>query len=144
MGIRQTLALAVVLALSPIPLAGSARADDALTTRNKAVVREFYTTVLIGRDVEAASRFLRPDYIQHNPQVPTGLRGFMEAFRARFAQKLPADYKRELLNVIGENEMVVIYVRQAWTGKDGQRHQALGFDMFRVQDGKIAEHWDAD
>jgi hypothetical protein len=34
-------------------------------------------------------------YIQHNPQVPTGLRGFMDAFRARFAQKLPSDYKRQ-------------------------------------------------
>jgi predicted SnoaL-like aldol condensation-catalyzing enzyme len=40
--------------------------------------------------------------------------------------------------------MVVVYVRQTWTGKDGQYHQALGFDMFRVQDSMIAEHWDAD
>jgi len=31
-----------------------------------------------------------------------------------------------------------------WTGHDGQHHQALEFDMFRVQDGMIAEHWDAD
>jgi hypothetical protein len=64
-------------------------ADEALTTRNKAVVRDFYTTVLIGRDVEAAPRFLRPDYIQSNPQVPTGLKGFMDTFRERFAQKTP-------------------------------------------------------
>jgi predicted SnoaL-like aldol condensation-catalyzing enzyme len=89
-------------------------ADEESTERNKALVRDFYTTVLIGRDVDAAPRFLRPDY------------------------------KRELLNVIGENNMVVIYVRQTWTGRDSQHHQALGFDMFRVQDGKIAEHWDAD
>ena len=120
------------------------RADRDLTERNKAVVRDFYTTVLIGRDVDAAPRFLRTDYIQHNPQVPTGLKGFMDTFRTRFAQKLPSDYKRELLNVIGEEDMVVIYVRQTWTSHDGQHHQALGFDMFRVQDGKIAEHWDAD
>jgi predicted SnoaL-like aldol condensation-catalyzing enzyme len=121
-----------------------ALADEALTAHNKAVVRDFYTTVLIGRDVDAAPRFLRPDYIQHNPQVPTGLKGFMDTFRERFAQKLPPDYKRELLNVIGNNDMVVVYVRQTWTGRDGQHHQALGFDMFRVQDGMIAEHWDAD
>jgi len=119
-------------------------ADDESSARNKAVVRDFYTTVLIGRDVDAAPRFLRPDYIQHNPQVPTGLKGFMDTFRKRFAQQLPPDYKRELLNVIGDNDMVVTYVRQTWTGRDGQHHQALGFDMFRVQDGKIAEHWDAD
>jgi predicted SnoaL-like aldol condensation-catalyzing enzyme len=122
-------------------------ADEALTERNKNVVRDFYTTVLIGRNVDAAPRFLRPDYIQHNPQVPTGLKGFMDTFRERFAQelpKLPPDYKRELLNVVGDNDMVVVYVRHTWTSKDGQHHQAFGFDMFRVQDRMIAEHWDAD
>ena len=134
------LAFGFVLVASPKP----AVADDALTARNKEIVRNFYTTVLVGRDVDAASLFLRADYIQHNPQVPTGLKRFMDAFRERFAQKLPSDYTRELLNVVGENDMVVIYVRQTWTGRDGQHHQALGFDMFRVQDGMIAEHWDAD
>jgi len=136
----KTLALALALGIS----AQISWADETLTERNKAIVRDFYTTVLIGRDIDAAPRFLRPDYIQHNPQVPTGLKGFMETFRERFAQKLPADYKRELLNVIGDKDMVVVYVRQTWTGRDGQHHQALGFDMFRVQDGMIAEHWDAD
>jgi predicted SnoaL-like aldol condensation-catalyzing enzyme len=119
-------------------------ADEAFTARNKAMVRDFYITVMIGRDVDAAPRFLRADYIQHNPQVPAGLKGFMDTFRERFAQKLPPDYKRELRNVIGENDMVVIYVRQTWTSRDGQRHEAVGFDIFRVQDGMIAEHWDAD
>jgi predicted SnoaL-like aldol condensation-catalyzing enzyme len=131
-------ALALVASMQP------ASGDEALTARNKALVRDFYTTVLIGRDVDAAPRFMRADYIQHNPQVPTGLKGFMDTFRERFAQKLPPDYKRELLNVIGDNDMVIVYVRQNWTGRDGQHHQALGFDMFRVQDGMIAEHWDAD
>jgi predicted SnoaL-like aldol condensation-catalyzing enzyme len=119
-------------------------ADDALTARNKALVRDFYTTVLIGRQVDAAPRFLSPDYIQHNPNVPTGLKGFMDTFRARFAQQLPADYKRELLNVVAEDDLVVIYVRQTWTGRNAKHNKALGFDMFRVQDGKIAEHWDAE
>jgi predicted SnoaL-like aldol condensation-catalyzing enzyme len=114
------------------------------STGAKDVVRDFYTTVLIGRNIDEAPRFVRADYIQHNPQVPGGLKGFMDTFRARFAQKYPPDYKRELLNVIGEGDMVVIYVRQSWTSRDGQHKEALGFDMFRVQDGKIAEHWDAD
>ena len=46
--------------------------------------------------------------------------------------------------MIGDNDIVVVYVRQTWTSHDGQHHQALGFDMFRVQDDMIAEHWDAD
>ena len=132
------------IALALLGLAQMAFADDALTARNKSLVRDFYTTVLIHRDVDAAPRFLRPDYIQHNPKVPTGLKGFMDTFRGRFAQQLPADYKRELLNVVAENDLVVIYVRQTWTSRDGKQNKALGFDMFRVQDGKIAEHWDAE
>ena len=135
---------ALTMAFAWLSLTQLAYADDTLTARSKALVRDFYTTVLINRDVDAAPRFLRTDYIQHNPNVPTGLNGFMDAFRARFSQKLPSDYKRELLNVIGENDMVVVYVRQTWTGRDEKHHQALGFDMFRTQDGKIAEHWDAD
>jgi predicted SnoaL-like aldol condensation-catalyzing enzyme len=132
------LMLILIVAVQPV------WADEALTARNEEVVRNFYTTVFLGRNVDAAPKFLRPDYIQHNPQVPTGLKGFMDAFREGFARQLPSDYKRELLNVVGDNDMVVIYVRQTWTGKDAQHHQALGFDMFRVQDGMIAEHWDAD
>ena len=122
------------------------RADEALTERNKALVRDFYTTVLIGRNVDAAPRFLRLDYAQGNAgnNVPAGLKGFMDTFRKVFSQEIPPDYKRELLNVVGDNDMVVIYQRQTWTGKDGKHHQALGFDMFRVQDGMIVEHWDAD
>jgi predicted SnoaL-like aldol condensation-catalyzing enzyme len=131
-------------ALMLISFGQASFADDALTARSESIVREFYTTVLINRDVDAAPRFLRQDYIQHNPNVPTGLNGFMDTFRARFAQPLPADYKRELLNIVAENDLVVIYVRQTWTSRDSKHHQALGFDMFRVQDGKIAEHWDAD
>ncbi len=143
MSIRCAATIAISFLLFAVP-GQRAWGNEKLTARNKAVVRDFYTTVLIGRDVDAAPQFLRADYIQHNPQVPTGLKGFMETFRARFAQPLASDYKRELLNVIGEDDMVVIFVRQTWTGRDGKHHQALGFDMFRVQGGKIAEHWDAD
>ena len=133
-----------ILVFTCFGLVQKASADDGLTQSNKALVREFYTTVLINWQVDAAPQFLRADYIQHNPNVPTGLKGFMDTFRKRFAQKLPPDYKRELLNVVGENDMVVVYVRQTWKSRDGQHKLALGFDMFRVQDGKIAEHWDAD
>ena len=117
---------------------------DAHLAANTRLVYDFWRTVFEGGHMEFADKYMAESYIQHNPNVPTGLKGFMDTFRERFAQKLPADYKRELLNVVGENDMVVIYVRQTWTGRDGKHNQALGFDMFRVQDGKIAEHWDAD
>ena len=83
-------------ALMLISFGQAALADDALTARSTSIVREFYTTVLINRDVDAAPRFLRQDYIQHNPNVPTGLNGFMDTFvrvsRSRFLQTTNANY----------------------------------------------------
>jgi predicted SnoaL-like aldol condensation-catalyzing enzyme len=144
MNIPTRISRGAALALLLLVAAPAAFADEALTARNKAVVRDFYTTVMIGRNIDAVPRFVRPDYIQHNPGVPTGLKGFMDTFRRIFALKPGADYKRELLNVVGDNDMVVVYVRQSGTDADGSHHMGLEFDMFRVQDGMIAEHWDND
>jgi predicted SnoaL-like aldol condensation-catalyzing enzyme len=121
----------------------AALGDEALTARNKEVVRNFYTTVLIGRDVDAEISEARLHSTQSASAHRTDrIHGHVSHAFCPTTCRL--NYKRELLNVIGENDMVVVYVRQTWTSsKDGQHHQALGFDMFRVQDGMIAEHWDA-
>src|SRR5438132_11507055 len=91
-------------------------ADDALTAGSKSIVREFYTTVLINRHADAAPRFLRPggttisapELHPTQPECADGIKRFMDTFRARFAQPLPADYKRELLNIVAENDLVII------------------------------------
>jgi predicted SnoaL-like aldol condensation-catalyzing enzyme len=123
--------------------APAAFADEALTNRNKAIVTDFYTTVLIGRNVDAAPRFLSPEYLQHSGSMPSGRKAFMDLFRANFAQKPPSDYKREILRVVGDNDIVIIFNRQSDTDEKGH-HLLLQFDMFRVQNGMIVEHWDAD
>jgi predicted SnoaL-like aldol condensation-catalyzing enzyme len=135
--IRWT-AASLLLAAAP-----TAFADEALTARNKALVTDFYTTVLIGRNVDAAPRFLSPEYIQHSGDMPSGRKAFMDLFRANFAKKPPLDYKREILRVVGDNDIVIIFNRQSGTDDKGH-HLVLQFDMFRVQNGMIAEHWDAD
>ena len=135
--IRWTAAF-LLLATAP-----TAIADEALTAHNKALVTDFYTIVLIGRNVDAAPRFLSPEYIQHSGDMPSGRKAFMDVFRANFAKKLPLDYKREILRVVGDNDIVIIFNRQSGTDEKGH-HLVLQFDMFRVQNGMIVEHWDAD
>jgi predicted SnoaL-like aldol condensation-catalyzing enzyme len=132
---------AVVFAL--LATAPTAFADEALTARNKAIVEDFYTTVMIGRNVDAAPRFLSPEYLQHSGDMASGRKTFMDLFRAKFAHKPPSDYKREILRVVGDNDIVIIFNRQSGTDDKGH-HLVLQFDMFRVQNGVIVEHWDAD
>ena len=122
----------------------SADADEALTARNREIVRDFYTTVLIGRNVDAAPRFLSEGYIQHSAGIPSGVKGFMDTFRKAFAQKQLPDYERDIVRIVAENDIVIVFDRQSATHPNGWHHVVLQFDMFRVKDGKIVEHWDAD
>ena len=100
--------------------------------------------MFIGRNADAAPRFLAPKYIQHSAGIKSGLQGFMDVFRPAFARKMPADYKREILRIVGDNDIVIVFDRQSGT-PPGQKHEVvLQFDMFRIENGKILEHWDAD
>jgi predicted SnoaL-like aldol condensation-catalyzing enzyme len=130
-------------ALLVLATAATASADEALTARNKTIVTDFYSTVLIGRNVDAAPRFLSPEYLQHSGNMASGRKAFMDVFRANFAQKPPSDYKREILRVVGDNDVIIIFNRQSGTDEKG-KHLVLQFDMFRVENGVIVEHWDAD
>ena len=143
MTISSRISLGTVPALFLLILVPVTHADEALTARNKAIVEDFYTTVLIGRNVDVAPRFLSPQYIQHS-NVPSGLKSFMDLFRAAFAKPLPFDYKREILRVVGDNDIVIIFNRQSGTHPDGKHQVLLQFDMFRVEKGMIVEHWDVD
>jgi predicted SnoaL-like aldol condensation-catalyzing enzyme len=130
----------VFLLLATAP---AALADEALTARNKAIVTDFYTTVMIGRNADAAPRFLSTEYIQHSGNMASGRKAFMDLFRGNFSHKPPSDYKREILRVVGDNDIVIIFNRQSGTDEKGH-HLVLQFDMFRVLNGMIVEHWDAD
>jgi predicted SnoaL-like aldol condensation-catalyzing enzyme len=136
--------IAAVLLPALLLLAPAASADDALTARNKEIVREFYTTVFIARNVDAAPKFLNPGYIQHTAGIRQGLKGFMDAFRKNFARKTPPDYKREIIRIVGENDIVILFNRQSGTHPNGWHQVVLQFDMFRLKHGMIVEHWDAD
>lgn len=131
---------------SAIVLLGAApggAADGALTARNKDIVRNFYTAVFIGRNVDAAPRFLAPDYIEHSPEIATGLKGFMDTYRPRFARKPSADYKLEIVRVVGDKDIVVLFERSGGRPPGMNYLEVLWFDMYRVENGKIVEHWDA-
>jgi predicted SnoaL-like aldol condensation-catalyzing enzyme len=107
-------------------------------TYNKALVKEFYEKVVCGGDLSRADRLLAEDYIQHNPNVPTGRDGFKVYFAAihkRFRLEL------EILDLMAEGDMVVIHARQKIRAKQFSI-TVMAMDRFRIADGQIAEHWD--
>ena len=102
---------------------------------NKDLVVNFYQKALINQEVEsAAMQYLSEDYIQHNPYVATGRQGFIDSLTGWLSS---VDVSFEIVRVISENDYVVLHVRQTNNSKI-----ASLIDILRIENGKIAEHWD--
>ena len=107
------------------------------TDANKAMVTDFVTKALINGEHVDFTQYINPtNYVQHNSQVADGLEGF-GAFMGEMAAKGISMKYNEVHQVIGEGNFVL-------TLSDGTfDDQAQAFyDLFRVEDGLIVEHWD--
>ena len=100
---------------------------------NKQVVLEAITGLFIRRDASVLDTHFAPDYRQHNPQIPNGtaaIKGLLG--------NLPADFKYEPGLAVAEGDYVFIHGRYLGWGPKPM----VAVDIFRVENGKIAEHWD--
>lgn len=144
-------AFAASSALAQVPVQASpnhegflASADPRLAA-NKRLVYDFYREVFEGGHMELADKYLAESYIQHNPIVPTGRAGFVEFF-SRFAKPkaIEAKMKAPVVSIVAEGDLVVLsFVREYNEPADAtKKYTTTWFDMFRIEAGKIAEHWD--
>src|SRR3954468_1129829 len=112
-------------------------ADAATQEANKKTVLEFYEAGLNQKNFDAASKFLGPLYIQHNPTAPDGIEGF-KAFLGFLREKFP-DSHSEIKRAFAEGDFVIFHVHSV--REKGTRGRAI-VDIFRLENGKIVEHWD--
>ena len=129
------LMLRPLLAVLAIVLATPALAAD--LEANKKIVVDFYEKGLNQKDFDAAAKYFGPRYIQHNPSAPDGIEGFKRLV-AFLKEKFPNSHS-EIKRVIAEGDFVVLHVHSV--REPGQRGRAI-VDMFRLENGKIVEHWD--
>lgn len=105
---------------------------------NKALVKAFYEMTFVDHKAkEAAEKYLDPDYIQHNPNVPTGRQPFIDFFVPFFAKNPEA--RSEIKRIAADGDLVFLHVHSKL--KKTERGNAI-VDIFRVANGKIVEHWD--
>lgn len=107
------------------------------TEANKTLVRNFVDDILVnGRMEKLAGYFDGDNYIQHNPNIPDQLSGLGATLEALGKQGIFLKYDK-IHKVLGEGNFVLV-VSEGHFGKD---YNAF-YDLFRVENGKIAEHWD--
>ena len=125
---------------SPMHVHGASSPEE----RNRAVVLRYMEEVINERKLEVLDEVMVEDWIAHNPTEPNGRENLKDLFDGMFRQfpEVHADVKR----VIVEGDLVAVHshytVREQDRGNDWAPGSGAVVDIFRLEDGKIVEHWD--
>ncbi|MEO5874631.1 MAG: ester cyclase, partial [Streptosporangiaceae bacterium] len=138
------LVLAGVLLVGHIPAAearsGHGGQEEAQGIR---LVKLLYKDVFTSHDLVKAGDYIRDDYIQHTPTVPQGLEGFRQFYGGFFFPTFP-DMTAKLDIISAHNNLVTSM--STWAGHHGPSGKYVVLrtaNLYRIQDGKLAEHWEA-
>jgi len=111
--------------------------DIEKTQENKVLVKNFISDVLFGKNPDNISQYISTEtYNQHNPMVKDGLKGLGEALESLAKSGMPMVYEKSH-KILGEGNFVLATSE----GKFLNKHVSF-YDLFRVENGKIVEHWD--
>ncbi|MGE5640298.1 MAG: nuclear transport factor 2 family protein [Clostridia bacterium] len=140
-----------LLALAQMPVTPAAdqeallRSGDAQAQKNKRFVYDFWREVFEAAHMDLAPKYMAEGYIQHNPNVPTGRQAFIDFF-SKVRKPVPVEprVKAPLVAMLADGDYVVMaFAREYPDPADpAKKYSTTWFDMFRLADGKIAEHWD--
>jgi predicted SnoaL-like aldol condensation-catalyzing enzyme len=134
----------VPVSAAPDHAALLASADPKLA-ENKKFVYDFWREVFEAAHMELADKYMAESYIQHNPNVPTGRAAFIEFFsKIKKPKPIEAKVAAPLVAITAEGNLVILsFAREQADPKDPtKKYTTTWFDMFRLEGGKIAEHWD--
>ena len=104
--------------------------------KNNAIA--FYRMAYEGSPRNAIEQYVGSEYIQHNPDVADGTRGFINYFE-RMQKEYPNN-SIEFVRCIAEGDLIALHTHQTWPEND----EYITMDFFRFDEkGKICEHWDS-
>jgi predicted SnoaL-like aldol condensation-catalyzing enzyme len=121
------------------------KSKDAKLAANKQLVYDMYRAIVQGGHYEMAEKYFTKEYIQHNPNVASG-RDALVAFirQSRPQRPIPPTMTFPLISLIAEGDMVMV-ATVTWEDdpeKPGEKYATTHFDLYRLENGLIAEHWD--
>ena len=133
-------------AIAPVNASGHSQFDGPTkvtdidkTAENKALVSDFVNTILINGDMAKIGDFISPKkggYIQHNSAISDDLSGLGDALGELAKMNMPM--------IVSKNHMILgqgNFVLSVNEGTFMNKHVSF-YDLFRVENGKIVEHWD--
>ncbi|PJJ84218.1 nuclear transport factor 2 family protein [Mucilaginibacter auburnensis] len=107
-------------------------------TSDKTIITGFYREIVRERRSELIPQYVQENYVQHSPMGKDGRQGLVQM--VEFLKKLPPVPENEptpIVHLIGQDDLVAAHLDIHFMGK----HIKV-IELFRVEDGKAAEHWE--
>src|SRR5437867_5960105 len=142
----------VLLAQTPVtpnakPPEELAKSSNKQLEANKMLVLNLFREILEARHMELADKYLAEDFIQHNPNAANGLPALKQFFAAQNTQprEIQPKVQRKVVAMVAEGDMTLIVSPLELTDRKdkAQKYTTVGFDMYRIKNGKVTAHWDA-
>ena len=108
--------------------------EQTLAERNKQLALKAFDTLFNRHDYDAAATMWSEGYIQHSTHIGPGRQGLFERVRS-----FPSTFRYENALAVADDDYVVLYGR--FSGQ-GQPRPMVVANILRIQDGRLAEHWD--
>jgi predicted SnoaL-like aldol condensation-catalyzing enzyme len=118
-------------------------ADPALA-RNKRLVFDLWREIVDAGHEELAARYVDAGYIEHRQGASSGIAGFRQHFAARADRTTQPWMRAPVVAIVAEGDVVAVVTMQTHPHPvhPGRTYTTTWFDMFRIVNGRIAEHWD--
>ncbi len=122
------------------------KSNDPKLAANKKAAYDFFRIVIRARHLDQADKYMRADYMQHNPNAETGIKGFKDYFVKLGPPTAIDPMLPDLIAIQAEGDYVTLSFRREYDDPKvkGKKYTTTWFDMLRFDNtGKIAEHWDS-
>ena len=122
------------------------KSKDPKLAANKKLVFDAWRAIVQGAHTELAPKYFTETYIQHNPNVATGLPAMVAYMKAtRPVKPIEPTIHFPVIAMMAEGDLVMLATVSYSPDPENPGHNYAGthFDMFRIENGKIAEHWDS-
>src|ERR1700733_9863510 len=121
-------------------------AKDPKLAANKKLVFDMWRAIIQGAHTELAPKYFTKDYIQHNPNVATGRDAMVQYMKStRPVRPIDPTITFPVITIMAEGDKVLIatVTYSPDPTAPGTKYAGTHFDLFRIEHGKIAEHWDS-
>ncbi len=122
------------------------QSKDPKLAANKKLVFDMWRAIIQGAHTELAPQYFTRSYIQHNPNVATGRDAMVQYMKStRPVRPIDPTITFPVIAIMAEGDKVLI-ATVSYTPDPtapGTKYPGTHFDLFRIEDGKIAEHWDS-